>query len=99
MTSHRLPFENRWASGEHAWQWHCELERLGVSTVRIMFADHETHRTKRRTVIYDIPPEFVRDWLAFHDRYAAKRQRLWQLIFVAVALAALGLAVAALLRT
>jgi hypothetical protein len=99
MTSHRLPFENRWASGEHAWQWHCELERLGVSTVRIMFADHETHQTKRRTVIYDIPPEFVRDWLAFHDRYAAKRQRLWQLIFVAVALAALGLAVAALLRT
>jgi hypothetical protein len=48
--------------------------------------------------VYDIPPEFVRDWLAFHDRSEARRQRLWQLIFAASALAALGIAAAALLR-
>jgi hypothetical protein len=99
MKSHRLPFENRWTNGEHGWQWHCELERLGVSTVRIMFADHETHRTRRPTVVYDIPPEFVRDWLAFHDRHETRRQRLRDLIFAAIAIAALVIAAAAFLRT
>jgi hypothetical protein len=64
MKSHRLPFENRWTNGEHAWHWHCELERLGVSTVRIMFAEHETHRPAQHSVVYDVPSEFVRDWLA-----------------------------------
>jgi hypothetical protein len=98
MKSHRLPFENRWTSGEHAWQWHCELERLGVPTVRAMFADHETRRRKH-TVVYDIPPEFVRDWLAFHDRHETRRQRLRQLIFAVVAIAALVIAAAAFLRT
>jgi hypothetical protein len=98
MKSHRLPFENRWTNGEHAWQWHCELERLGVSTVRTMFADHEIHRSRRQAVVYDIPPEFVRDWLAFHDRDKTRRQRLWQLIFAAVAIAALAIAVATFLR-
>jgi hypothetical protein len=99
MKSHRLPFENRWTNGEHAWQWYCELERLSVSTVRVMFAEHETHRTRRHTVVYDIPAEFVRDWLAFHDRNEMRRQRLRQVTFAAVAIAALASAAAAFLRT
>jgi hypothetical protein len=33
MKSHTVPFENRWTNDEHAWQWHCELERLGVANV------------------------------------------------------------------
>ncbi|EAQ34957.1 hypothetical protein NB311A_10870 [Nitrobacter sp. Nb-311A] len=99
MKSQRLPFENRWTNGERAWQWHCELERLGVSTVRTMFAEHVTHQSRRQAVVYDIPPEFVRDWLAFHDRNEARRQRLWQLSFAAAAIIALAVATAALLRT
>mgnify|MGYP001031294932 FL=1 len=101
MKSHRLPFENRWTNGEHAWHWHwhCELERLGVSTVRIMFAEHETHRPAQHSVVYDVPSEFVRDWLAFHDRQKARRQRLRQLIFAAWAIATLVMAAAAFLRT
>jgi len=78
MKSHRLPFENRWASGEHAWHWYCELERLGVSNVRAMFADHEMHHANDNAVVFDVPAGFVRDWLDFHDRHEARRQtRLW----------------------
>jgi hypothetical protein len=40
MKSQRLPFENRWTNNAHAWEWHCELDRLGVPNVRAMFADH-----------------------------------------------------------
>ncbi len=55
MKSHRLPFENRWTGGERAWQWNCELERMGVANVRAMFADHELHHaddsyTRRQTL-------------------------------------------------
>jgi hypothetical protein len=77
MTSHRLPFENRWTNGEHAWQWSCELERLGPSTVRVMFADHETNHPARHHITSDIPAGFARDWLAFHDRRIARRQLVW----------------------
>ncbi|XIA62348.1 hypothetical protein ACFIOY_22385 [Bradyrhizobium sp. TZ2] len=43
MKSHRLPFENRWTNSAHAWEWNCELDRLGVPNVRAMFVDHEAH--------------------------------------------------------
>ena len=62
MVHHKLPFENRWANGEHAWQWHCELERIGTNNVRAMFADHESHHPDDRLVVADVPPGFVRDW-------------------------------------
>ncbi|MHC2468472.1 hypothetical protein [Bradyrhizobium embrapense] len=34
----------------------------------------------RRTIaiVFDIPAGFVHDWLAFHDRRAARRQLLWR---------------------
>lgn len=48
MESHVIPFENRWTNGKHAWEWHCELERLGVPTVRTMYSEHETHITTSR---------------------------------------------------
>ena len=93
MKSHRLPFENRWASGEHAWHWYCELEQLGVSNVRAMFADHEMHHANDNAVVFDVPAGFVRDWLDFHDRHEARRQtRLW----IAVTVLALVAAVASL---
>jgi hypothetical protein len=42
MTTHRLPFENRWTNNANALQWNCELDHLGVANVRAMFVDHET---------------------------------------------------------
>ncbi|GEC55503.1 hypothetical protein ABIF38_004192 [Bradyrhizobium japonicum] len=78
MKSHVVPFENRWTNGKHAWEWHCELERLGVPTVRTMYCEHETHRRNKSAVVFDIPAGFVHDWLAFHDRRAARQQFLWR---------------------
>jgi hypothetical protein len=77
MKSHRLAFENRWTGGEHAWQWYCELERMGVANVRAMFVDHEMHHADDNSVVFDVPAGFVRDWLSFHDRHDARRQTLW----------------------
>jgi hypothetical protein len=78
MKSHAVPFENRWTDGEHAWQWHRELERLGVQNVRTMFCEHETHHGEEHAVVFDIPSGFVRDWLAFHDRQTARQQLIWR---------------------
>lgn len=97
MKSHRLPFENRWTNAETAWQWNCELERLGLSSVRALFVDHEANHPARRTVIFDIPAGFVRDWLAFRDRRAARRHLVWQVAVIAMAsVAAIGVLIAAL---
>jgi hypothetical protein len=98
MKPHRLPFENRWTNGAHAWQWNCELDRLGVLNVRIMFADHEVHHPGRRAVIFDIPAGYVRDWLAFQDRRAARHQLLWRATVIAISLVAASAAVLGLLR-
>lgn len=78
MVQHKLPFENRWASGEHAWRWHCELERIGANNVRMMFADHECHHPDNRLIVADVPAPFVRDWLAYHDRHAARLEKRWR---------------------
>ena len=99
MKSHRLPFENRWTGGEHAWRWHCELERIGVPTVRAMFADHEMHHADDNSVVSDIPAGFVRDWLGFHDRHDGRRQILWLAAATILALVAAAASVVALLRT
>jgi hypothetical protein len=98
MKSHQLPFENRWTNGKHAWEWNCELERLGLTTVRAMFADHEARHPGKHSVIFDIPAGFVRDWLAFHDRRTARRQLLWRASVIALALIAATAAVLGLLR-
>jgi hypothetical protein len=76
--SHTLPFENRWTNGERAWEWHCELERLGVPNVRVMFSEHETHHGEEPFVVFAIPPGFVRDWLAFHDKRIERQQIMWR---------------------
>lgn len=99
MTSRRLPFENRWTNNAHAMEWNCELDRLGVANVRAMFADHETRHPNRRSVVLDIPAGFVRDWLAFQDRRAARQQLLWRatviaLLGVAATAAVLGVLIA-----
>jgi hypothetical protein len=99
MKSHHLPFENRWTNGEHAWQWHCELERLGLNNVRAIFADHETHHADERLVVFDMPAGFVRDWLAFRDRRAARQQALRWITVIALALVSAIAAVVAALRT
>jgi hypothetical protein len=98
MNSHRLPFENRWTNGEHAWQWSCELERLGISNVRAMFADHETNHPARRAIISDIPAGFVRDWLAFQDRRAARRLLVWRVAVIGLGFVAATAAVLGALR-
>ncbi|MGO9359008.1 MAG: hypothetical protein ACLP1D_15270 [Xanthobacteraceae bacterium] len=98
MKSHRLPFQNRWTSGEQAWEWNCELERLGSSTVRAMFADHETRHPGRHAVVFGIPAGFVRDWLAFHDRRIAHQQLLWRASVIVLAFVAATAAVLGVLR-
>jgi hypothetical protein len=98
MLQHRLPFENRWTSGKQAWEWHCELERIGTDTVRAMFADHESHHPADRLVVADVPPEFVRDWLAFHDRHALHQQMLWRGSVIVLATIAAGASLYAALR-
>ena len=98
MKSHRLPFENRWTSGAHAVEWSCELERLGVPNVRAMFVDHETRHPTRRNVVQDVPAGFVRDWLAFQDRRAARQQLLWRATVIALSGVAATAAVLGVLR-
>lgn len=98
MNSNRLPFENRWTSGEHAWQWYCELERLGVPNVRAMLADHEMHHANDNSVVFDIPAGFVRDWLGFHDRHDGRTQARWLAMVAALALVAAVASVVAVLR-
>ena len=98
MTSHKLPFENRRTSGRHAWEWHCELERFGLNNVRTMFADHEIRHPGDRLIVADVPADFVRDWLAFHDRRAARREALWRATVVVLALVAASAAVVAALQ-
>ena len=99
MKPHRLPFENRWTGGEHAWQWYCELERIGVSTVRAMLAEHEIHHADSGSVVFDVPSGFVRDWLDFHDRHDRRRQTLWLVATASLALLAAVASVVAVLRT
>jgi len=99
MKSHRLPFENRWTNGAHAWEWNCELDRLGVSNVRAMFADHEAHDPEKPSVVFDIPAGFVRDWLSFQDRRGARQQLLWRATVIALTLVAASAAVLGVLRT
>jgi hypothetical protein len=98
MKSHRLPFENRWTNNARAWEWNCELERLGVPNVRAMFADHEAHYSGRPAVVFDIPAGFVRDWLAFRDRRVARQQLVWRATVIALTLVAATAAVLGLLR-
>jgi hypothetical protein len=99
MTPHRLPFENRWTSGAHAFEWNCELDRLGVPNVRAMFADHETYDPEKPAVVFDIPAGFIRDWLAFHDRRAARQQLLWRATVIGLTFVAAAAAVLGVLRT
>ncbi len=97
MKSYILPFENRWTNNTHAWEWHWHVERLGVANVRAMFSEHETHHQEEPTVIFDVPPGFVRDWLAFHDDRIAREQRLWRAsVIVLGIIAASGAVIGAL---
>ncbi len=98
MTSYKVPFENRWTNGAHAWEWHCELERLGVPNVRAMFSDHETHHGEEPAVVFDIPAGFVRDWLAFHDRRTAQQQFVWRASVLVLGAVAASAAVIAAVR-
>lgn len=88
MKSHTVPFENRWTNRERAWQWHCELERLGVANVRTMFCEHEIHHGEESVVIFDVPSGFVRDWLAFHDKRTTRQQLLWRMSVIVLGLVA-----------
>jgi hypothetical protein len=99
MKSHRLPFENRWTSGEHAWHWYCELERLGMRNVRAIFADHEMHHADDSSVVSDVPAGFVRDWLSYHDRHDDRRQTRWLAAVAVLASVAAAASIVAVLRT
>jgi hypothetical protein len=98
MTSHRLPFENRWTNNTNALQWNSELEHLGVAVVRAMLVDHELRHPTRRNVVQDVPAGFVRDWLAFKDRRAARQQLLWRATVKALSFIAASASVWGVLR-
>jgi hypothetical protein len=98
MAQHKLPFENRWTNGEHAWNWHCELERIGLHNVRAMLAHHESDHPDRREAVADVPAGFVRDWLSFHDRRADRQQVLWRASVLILAGIAAGASLVAALR-
>ena len=98
MTSHRLPFENRWTNNANALHWNSQLHHLGVATVRAMFVDHEMRHPDRRNVVQDIPTGFVRDWLAFQDRRVARRQLLWRATVIALSFVAATAAVLGVLK-
>jgi hypothetical protein len=94
----RVPFENRWTSGHQGREWNCELDQLGVANVRAMLCEHEVHHRGDPAVIFNIPPGFIRDWLAFHDRQAARRQMIWRASVLSVGLVAASAAILAALR-
>lgn len=98
MARHKLPFENRQANGKQAWEWHCQLERIGLHNVRAMLANHESEHPDRPFAVADVPTPFVRDWLAFHDRHAARQQILWRASVIALTCIAAAAAVVAALR-
>jgi hypothetical protein len=98
VKSHTTPFENRWTSGERAWQWNCELDRVGVANVRALFAEHESHHDPESTLILDIPGGYVQDWLTFQDRRAARYQMLWRASILVLALAAVTAAMLGVMR-
>ncbi len=97
MKPHRTPFENRWTDGEQGWRWFRELEREGVGNVRAMLIDHEIHRPREPAAVFDVPPGFVRDWLAYRDRRAIWGERRWRLLLlVLLALTAAGTLITAM---
>ena len=98
MTSHRLPFENRWSNNANALHWNSELEHLGVANVRAMLVDHEIRHPTRRNVVQDVPAGFVRDWLAFQDRRVARQQLLWRATVIALSFVAASAALWGVLR-
>ncbi|HMM88121.1 hypothetical protein [Bradyrhizobium sp.] len=98
MTSHRLPFENRWSNNANALHWNSELEHLGVANVRAMLIDHEIRHPTRRNVVQDVPAGFVRDWLAFQDRRMARQQLLWRATVIALSFIAASAALWGVLR-
>ena len=63
----RLPFENRWTSGDVAWRWFLALERIGVETVRLELALRDVAPDSDLAEL-GVAPGFIRDWLAYHAR-------------------------------
>jgi hypothetical protein len=96
MTLHTLPFENRWSDGEHAWQWHVHLEQIGLENVRLWFLMEAARHEDGALVPFEVPPGFVRDWLAYHDRANERRLARWRTATaVLVAIAAIAASVSA----
>lgn len=90
----RLPFENRWTSGERARHWYQQLEREGVSNVRLRHAlrDVELDREDEEP----IPNEFVMAWLDYHAREHDREVHRWRwAILMIVFVAAIAATVAA----
>lgn len=86
----RLPFENRWTSGQKARRWYLLLEALGVENARLRLALQDS-TSPVGFCDPEIPNGFVKDWLAYHDRRRFGL-RAWQVF--AVALSSIALIVA-----
>jgi len=86
------------AAGKNAWEWHCEPECIGLHNIRAMLAHHESDHPERRHAVADVPTEFVRDWLEFHDRRAGRLQMLWRASVLVLAGVAAGASLTAACR-
>jgi hypothetical protein len=72
----RLPFENRWTSGEKARHWYQQLEREGVRNVRLRQAIRDVNSDEGGEDA--IPNEFVLAWLDYHTRESERRAYRWR---------------------
>lgn len=78
----KLPFENRWTSGEVARQWYLRLEREGPENVKLKHALRDIASNIDADAA--IPDEFITTWLAYHTKQKERRTLGWQCAVVAL---------------
>jgi len=61
-----------------------------------MYCEHATRHRDECSVVFDIPPGFVHDWLAFHDQRDSRQQLLRGSVVALWAVVASGLVFGAL---
>ena len=61
--------------------WGCPTSGRCSASTRLYHGDVSA-------VVFDVPSGFVRDWLAFHDRRAARQQLLWRASVIGLGLVA-----------
>lgn len=82
---HRLPFENRWTSGEEARHWFLLLERLGVERARVHLALEYLAPPNEITAM-GVQRGFIEDWLSYRERRRQRSKLIWRVVTLIAAL-------------